>query len=294
MSAPLDRYLESLASARRLSPHTLDAARRDLTRLARAHAPRPLLDLRPDDLRHTLMRLHAEGLSARSLARILSSWRGFYRFACLKLGQTADPTAGLRPPRAPRPLPEVPGADVCARLLDHPPESALEIRDHALFELLYSSGLRLAEAVRLDLADLDLHGSEVRVTGKGNKTRIVPVGRKACDALEAWLPTRAKLARSGERALFVSSRGSRLGARSVQLRLARWARLAGVDLYMHPHRLRHAFATHLLQSSGDLRAVQDLLGHASLATTQIYTRLDWQHLAQTYDRAHPRARRKPE
>jgi integrase/recombinase XerC len=171
-------------------------------------------------------------------------------------------------------------------------DDALAARDRAMFELFYSSGLRLSELTGLDLDDLNLQTGEAQVTGKGRKTRIVPVGRQALDAVTAWLPQRLALARDGSAALFVSQRGSRLSPRSVQLRLNRWALQAGLGQHVHPHMLRHAFATHVLQSSGDLRAVQEMLGHASISTTQVYTHLDWQHLAKVYDQAHPRARKK--
>lgn len=290
--AAVDTYLTHLAAERRLSPHTLAAARRDLDKLI-AHAENTPLDtLTVDDIRRAIVKLRAAGLSPSSVARHLSSWRGFYAFACRRLGFTANPCLGLRPPKAARRLPEVLSPDACAQLLDRPPEDALEIRDRALFELLYSSGLRLAEVVGLDLADVDFSSGEARVTGKGRKTRIVPVGAQALAALTNWLPVRQAQAKTGETALFINQRGTRISPRGVQLRLERWAIRAGLPQHVHPHLLRHAFATHVLQSSGDLRAVQELLGHASISTTQVYTHLDWQHLARSYDQAHPRARRK--
>jgi integrase/recombinase XerC len=288
------RYLQHLAAERRLSPHTVDAYRRDLESLLRLNAGGTLDTLASGDIRGAVVRLRAAGLGPTSVARHLSSWRGFYTYACRRLGFAANPCVGLRPPRAPKRLPEPLSADACAQLLDaHAADGdgVLLARDHAMFELLYSSGLRLAELAGLDLADIDLASGEAQVTGKGSKTRIVPVGRHALDALAAWLPLRAPLAPDSA-ALFVSRRGARLGARSIQLRLQRWARQAGLAQHVHPHLLRHAFATHVLQSSGDLRAVQDMLGHASISTTQVYTHLDWQHLAKIYDQAHPRARRK--
>ena len=291
--AAVDAYLSYLAAERRLSPHTLAAARRDLDKLIVHADGRPLDALSVDDIRRAIVGLRGNRLSPRSVARHLSSWRGFYAFACRRLGFAANPCLGLRPPRAARALPEVLSPDACAQLLDRAPGDALETRDRALFELIYSSGLRLAEAVGLDLADLDFAAGEARVTGKGSKTRIVPVGAQALAALTAWLPLRRQLAKDEVKALFVNQRGTRLTPRGVQLRLERWAIRAGLPQHVHPHLLRHAFATHVLQSSGDLRAVQELLGHASIATTQIYTHLDWQHLARSYDQAHPRARRKP-
>ncbi len=288
------RYLQHLAAERRLSPHTVDAYRRDLESLLRLTAGRTLDTLGSPDIRGAVVGLRGQGLGPTSVARHLSSWRGFFAYACRRLGFTANPCVGLRPPKAPKRLPEPLSADACAQLLDTraaDSDAALLTRDRAMFELLYSSGLRLAELAGLDLADVDLASGEAQVTGKGRKTRIVPVGRHARAALAAWLPLRAALT-PGSTALFVSRRGTRLGPRSIQLRLQRWARQAGLAQHVHPHLLRHAFATHVLQSSGDLRAVQDMLGHASISTTQVYTHLDWQHLAKIYDQAHPRARRK--
>lgn len=198
----------------------------------------------------------------------------------------------MRAPKARRALPAALSPDACARLLDRVPEDALEVRDRAMFELFYSSGLRLAELAGLDLGALDLAAAEASVTGKGAKTRIVPVGAKARAALDLWLGVREGIARPQEKAVFVGRNGGRLSARQVQLRLDRWARKAGLAVHVHPHMLRHSFASHVLQSSGDLRAVQELLGHANLNTTQVYTHLDFQHLAKIYDQAHPRAKRK--
>ena len=288
-------YLQHLAAERRLSPHTVEAYRRDLVNLSTLAGGKPLAELTITDIRGAIVRLRGRNLAAKSLARQLSSWRGFYAFACRRLGFTHNPCIGLRPPRAAKALPEILSPDACAQLLDAEPaagDAALAARDRAMFELFYSSGLRLAELAGLDLDAVDLRAGEAQVTGKGRKTRIVPVGRQALEALAAWLPLRMQLARDTA-ALFVGQRGARLGPRSIQLRLERWARQAGLGQHVHPHILRHAFATHVLQSSGDLRAVQEMLGHASISTTQVYTHLDWQHLAKVYDQAHPRARKKP-
>lgn len=198
--------------------------------------------------------------------------------------------------QAAKALPQTLSPDTCTQLLDGNPaasgDDVLALRDRAMFELFYSSGLRLAELVGLDLNDVNLQSGEAQVTGKGSKTRIVPVGQQALAALAAWLPQRLSLTRGNTPALFIGQRGARLTPRSVQLRLNRWALQAGLGQHVHPHLLRHAFATHVLQSSGDLRAVQEMLGHASISTTQVYTHLDWQHLAKVYDQAHPRARKK--
>ncbi len=292
---PINHYLQHLAAERRLSPHTVEAYRHDLANLARLTAGKPLAELGAADIRGAIVKLRSQNLAATSLARQLSSWRGFYTFACRRLGYAGNPCLGLRPPKAAKALPEILSPEACARLLDGSApatgDGTLAARDRAMFELLYSSGLRLAELAGLDLDDVDLRSGDAVVTGKGRKTRVVPVGRQALDALGAWLPLRLALARDTA-ALFVSQRGARLTPRSVQLRLDRWARQAGLGQHVHPHMLRHAFATHVLQSSGDLRAVQEMLGHASISTTQVYTHLDWQHLAKVYDQAHPRARKK--
>ena len=289
---PVRAYLQYLATERRLSPHTLAAYQRDLGILCRHAGDTPLQDLTPVDIRGLIVRLRGESLAPASVARQLSAWRGFYVFARRRLGFPVNPCIGLRPPKSARRLPDVLSPDACAHLLDLPAEHILDRRDHAMFELLYSSGLRLAELAGLDLTTVDMRAGEAQVTGKGGKTRIVPVGAQALAALAAWLPLRQTLVRNGVAALFVNRRGDRLGPRSIQLRLARWATRAGLPQHVHPHMLRHAFATHMLQSSGDLRAVQELLGHASIGTTQVYTHLDWQHLAKVYDQTHPRARRK--
>lgn len=288
----VDRYLQHLAAERRLSPHTVAAYRRDLDTLARL-TDRPLAELTVTDVRGAIVRLRGQRLAASSVARQLSSWRGFYAFACRRLGYASNPCVGLRPPKAARALPDVLSPDDCAQLLDTPEvDGDLDSRDQAMFELVYSSGLRLSELVGLDVDDVDTAAGEAQVTGKGSKTRRVPVGTRAAQALNAWLAIRRTFAAPDTRALFLNRRGGRLTQRSVQLRLNRWARRAGLGQHVHPHMLRHAFATHVLQSSGDLRAVQEMLGHASISTTQVYTHLDWQHLAKVYDQAHPRARKK--
>jgi len=286
-------YLQHLAAERRLSPHTVAAYRRDLANLVRLAGDKPLAELSVTDIRSAIVRLRSQNLTPTSVARQLSSWRGFYTFACRRLGYAGNPCTGLRPPKVAKALPQVLSPDACTQLLDvSADDAALVARDRAIFELLYSSGLRLSELTGLDLNDIDLQAGEAQVTGKGRKTRIVPVGKQALDAVRAWLTHRLPLVRDNSPALFVSQRGSRLTPRSVQLRLDRWARRAGLGQHVHPHMLRHAFATHVLQSSGDLRAVQEMLGHASISTTQVYTHLDWQHLAKVYDQAHPRARKK--
>jgi len=239
--------------------------------------------------------LHAKGLSARTLALTLSAWRGCYRWLVRQRGFRSNPVLGIRAPKAARPLPKALSVEAAQRLLeDGEEDSVVSRRDRAMFELLYSSGLRLGELVALNVDDgkLDLSQGEVTVTGKGAKTRTVPVGAKARDALRQWLLVRNNLATQSEKAVFVGSRGKRIAPAVVGARLRAWARRRGLNQPVHPHMLRHSFATHLLQSSQDLRAVQEMLGHSSISTTQVYTHLDFQALAKVYDAAHPRAKKK--
>ena len=293
MKNQLNAFLTELARGQRHSPHTLAAYRRDLSALlawcaSQGHDAWPVTAA---PMQQWLASGHSEGLDPRTLARRLSAVRRFYRHL-RRTGQIGhDPTQGLRAPRRAHRLPALIDPDTTARLLEDQPQTPLQWRDRALCELLYSSGLRLSELVGLDLPDLDLAAGEVRVMGKGQRMRQLPVGAKAREALGIYLAVRAQLAHPEETALFVNHRGTRLTGRSVQRLLARRAVTQGLAQHVHPHLLRHAFATHLLESSGDLRAVQELLGHQRLSTTQIYTHLDFQHLAQGYDRAHPRAQR---
>jgi len=288
----LERYLSHLRHERRLSAHTLDAYARDARMLLTLAGERALADLGVPDIRRFVANLHGRGQSPRSLARILSSWRGLFEWLVRQREIAANPCAGVKAPRAGRKLPEVLSPDEAVSLMDVADDSALGARDRALFEIIYSCGLRVSEATGLDMGSLDAASGEVRVLGKGAKTRIVPVGSAALAAAAAWLPIRASLAQPGETALFVGRSGRRMAPREVQRRIKRWALAAGLQLDVHPHMLRHSFASHVLQSSGDLRAVQEMLGHASISSTQVYTHLDFQHLAKVYDAAHPRARKK--
>jgi len=289
----VEQFLAELAHQRRASSHTLTAYRHDLALLQAAADGLALSKLQSHELRRQAMRLHGQGLAARSVARTLSAWRAYYRWLARKGQLTVDPCVGLRAPKRPRALPKALGIDQAAALLATPGDEPLAVRDRAMFELFYSSGLRLTELASLDMAGgLDLTNGEVTVTGKRAKTRTVPVGAKALAALEDWLAQRAAFAALDEPALFVGRRGTRLTSRAIELRLAHWAQDSGLGLHVHPHMLRHSFASHVLQSSGDLRAVQEMLGHASIATTQIYTHLDFQHLAKVYDATHPRAKSK--
>jgi integrase/recombinase XerC len=290
----LEAFLRSLQTERRLSPHTRSNYSRDIARLLREAGAVTLEQISPHLVRRTVARLHAQGLSGKTLARALSAWRTFFTWLARHHGLGANPCAGIRPPKSAKALPHVLSPDQTKWLLDRTPEDHWETRDKAMLELFYSSGLRLAELVSLDLADGGeaIDAGEITVLGKGNKTRRIPVGGKAVDALRAWLALRAAHAHTSERALFTGARGRRIAPRAVQYRLARWAKKVGIVIPLHPHILRHSFASHLLESSSDLRAVQDLLGHASIATTQVYTHLDFQHLSKAYDAAHPRAKRK--
>ena len=292
-------WLETLEHQRRLSPHTLANYSRALDLLFKLKENTALRDLEPQQVRRFVARLHASGLSGRTLALTLSAWRGLYHWLARHKGFPSNPVQGVRAPKSPRHLPKVLSVEQVQQLLETPaPETPEgkpeEKRDRAMFELLYSSGLRLAELVALNADDgrLDLRQAEVTVTGKGAKTRTVPVGGRARESLRDWLKARAQLAAPQERALFVGARGRRIAPGTVQVRLRAWAKRQGLATSVHPHMLRHSFASHVLQSSQDLRAVQEMLGHASISTTQVYTHLDFQALAKVYDAAHPRARKK--
>jgi len=273
--------------------HTRDAYMRDVAQLAAAAGDAPLTGLSRAQLARTLAILHGRGLSGRSLARMLSAWRAFYRFSLTRDRALADdPCAGLKAPKSGKRLPSALTPDEAVQLVAIDGDDLLSVRDRALFELAYSSGLRLSELAGLDIDRMDLIGGEVRVWGKGAKERVVPVGAPAREAIAVWLVQRAPLAADDERALFIGVGGRRISARTIERRLAAWAIKRGLHRHVHPHMLRHSFASHVLQSSGDLRAVQEMLGHASIASTQVYTHLDFQALAKVYDAAHPRAKRK--
>jgi integrase/recombinase XerC len=289
-----EAFLKHLRLERRLSAHTETGYRRDLTCLAKycdKHEIACWRDLEPHHVRNFAASSHAAGLSPRSIQRRLSGVRSFMNYLIRESHITRNPATDISAPQVPRKLPDTLDVDQMARLLEIRGDDAETVRDRAILELLYSSGLRLAELVSLDPVDVDLDDAMVRVTGKGNKTRLVPVGRKARAAVRDWLRVRPELADEAENALFVGVRGRRISPRTVQNRVRHWAKKAGIPRRVYPHLFRHSFATHLMESSRDLRAVQELLGHADISTTQIYTHLDFQHLAQIYDEAHPRARR---
>ncbi|MCP5300489.1 MAG: tyrosine recombinase XerC [Chromatiaceae bacterium] len=291
----LAAFLDHLHYERRLSPRTVGAYRRDLGEYLHWLDDQQISDPRrvaSAQVRAYSAFRHRRGLAPKSLQRHLSAIRAWYRFL-LREGQIKiNPADGVRAPKAARRLPHTLDVDQLGRLLELPGDEPLDHRDRAIMELFYSSGLRLSELVALDVGDMRRDDGLLDITGKGGKSRRVPVGRMANAAIETWLAVRPLLAAPGEPALFVGRRGSRLGARAVEARLRQRAVEQGMPRHVHPHMLRHSFASHLLESSGDLRAVQELLGHADIGTTQIYTHLDFQHLAQVYDAAHPRSRRK--
>ena len=292
----VEAYLAHLANERRLSPHTLSNYRRELAVLLDWADERSLALLQPHDLRAHVRVAHAAGLGGRSLSRRLSVWRVFYQWMLAHQWAPLNPCAALRAPKSPKSLPKTLSVDEASVLLDAPLGNEAdwrEQRDLAMFELLYSSGLRLAELTQINLADAKqaLIEGEIVVIGKRNKARVVPLGLMALAALGSWIALRGALAPE-ELACFVSQRGRRITGRAVELRLAERAQRLGMNKHVHPHMLRHSCASHVLQSSGDLRAVQEMLGHASIASTQVYTHLDFQHLAAVYDQAHPRSKRK--
>jgi integrase/recombinase XerC len=300
----IQAYLEHLRVERRLAPRTLQAYGEALARLQAlaAEAGVELPAVQAHHVRGWVARLHRDGLAPRSLALQLSAWRGLYRWWGREGRLSANPVDGVRAPRAGKPLPKALSVDQAVALAEHEPapgDPALALRDHCIVELLYGCGLRVGELVGLDIGPsaqaagwIDAGDAMAHVLGKGSKRRSVPVGQAALAALATWRAAREGVAKPGEAALFVSNRGTRITPSQVRSRLARRAVAAGVPAHVHPHMLRHSFASHLLQSSGDLRAVQELLGHANITTTQVYTRLDFGHLSKVYDAAHPRARRK--
>lgn len=303
---PITRYLAYLENERRLSAHTLRGYTHELDELKKLANGKPPENVTTTDVRAAVLRFHSGGLSARAIAHRLSVWRAFYRWFASQVTLAVNPVASVRAPKRAKTLPKALSVDDSMALMDAPIDSdAQSLRDHAILELFYSSGLRLSELVGLDVSYVRENGyesagwlkrdsAEVEVLGKGNRRRIVPVGYKALEALDAWLAVRASLIRRDSHPLFLSARGNRMSPGVVREHVKRAALVAGIPANVHPHVLRHSFATHLLQSSGDLRAVQELLGHASIAATQVYTSLDFQHLAQVYDHTHPRAKKHPE
>lgn len=290
----LDTFLAWLARERQLSSHTCAAYARDLAKLQQFCAQRNLglADLDVHAVRQCLAQQHRAGLAGKSLRRWLSALRSFFAYGVRQRWLEADPAAGITAPKVEKKLPATLDVDEVSQLMNFGQDDKLSSRDLAMLELTYSSGLRLAELAGLDLTDLDLADATITVTGKGNKTRVLPVGRMAIKALKQWLRERPDLAAAGETALFVSQRGSRISHRRIQQLFGEYSLRQQLDKAVHPHMLRHSFASHMLESSSDLRAAQELLGHANISTTQIYTHLDFQHLAKVYDQAHPRAQKK--
>jgi integrase/recombinase XerC len=291
----LPRFLTHLSSERRLSPHTDSNDKRDLNRFVAYCTQQDLQEWPRVDSQHVRMFAAAEhrrGASPRTIQRRLSAVRSFFNYLIRESVLRANPASEVQAPKAKKRLPETIDVDLMARLLSFRSDETLGVRDKAIMELFYSSGLRLSELVGLNVADVDLADRTVRVMGKGQKSRIVPVGSHAVQAISSWRKERGALAPTDEQALFIGRNGTRLGARAIQQRVAAWARRQGIGVHVHPHMFRHSFATHLLESSQDLRGVQELLGHANIATTQVYTHLDFQHLAKIYDRSHPRARKR--
>ncbi len=295
----VQQYLAYLRFEKRLSSGTIANYRRDLADLtnfaASADDARRALNveqLTSNDIRRFLGSVHSKGMTPKAIARMLSGWRGYFRFALKQGVGHLNPCEGVRAPRAEKRLPRTLSPDEAVRLVTFEDTSSAGVRDRAVFELLYSCGLRIAELTGLNLDSIDYASREVRVLGKGNKTRIVPVGAPAIKAVRRWLAVRPTPKDPTDAALFLGAQGKRISAGVLQSRIKMWAIKQGIDVSVHPHMLRHSFASHLLQSSGNLRAVQEMMGHASIASTQVYTHLDFQHLAKVYDSAHPRAKKK--
>lgn len=290
-----DQFIHYLRTERQLSRHTLESYARNIEKLVSSLSDsKQLNQINATDIRDVLSQLHRRGLSSRSLQQWISTLRTFFRYSVQQGWINIDPTSGISAPKAGRPLPKTLDVDQMNQLLKINGDRWVDYRDRAILELVYSSGLRLSELCSLDPESLDLKSGTVRVTGKGQKMRDLPIGGKAIDAIKPWLKLREEKLADGETALFLNQRGTRIRPRTVQLRLKKLAIQQGLISHVSPHMLRHSFASHLLESSGDLRSVQELLGHSNISTTQIYTHLDFQHLAKVYDQAHPRASRKPE
>jgi integrase/recombinase XerC len=290
----LSEYLDFLHFERGLSDNTRNNYERDIQQLIALSESTRLNDVQVAQVRKYVAILHSKGLGGKSIARMLSSWRGFFAFLVQRHQFTSNPVIGLRAPKSAKTLPQALSIEQANKLVEIKDDDILSQRDHAILELFYSSGLRLSELVNLNVEQLDFSEGTVTVTGKGNKTRIVPLGSQAIDAIQSWLSLRPQLIMRNpiEKAVFVSKQGRRISGRNIEYRLKAWSIKQGINSSVHPHMLRHSFASHVLQSSGDLRAVQEMLGHANISTTQVYTHLDYQHLTKVYDAAHPRAKKK--
>jgi len=293
-SQSLPEYLDYLRTIKHYSPATLEGYQRDIQGFFGFLAEQEISDITDASIHHIrayIASCHRKGMAESSMQRLLSSLRGFYKHLLKNNKIGSNPVADVRAPKGAKKLPKVLDVDQVDCLLSGSCNTLLEVRDQAMTELMYSSGLRLSELVNLNILDMDLKAGQVRILGKGNKTRYLPIGRQAKQAVSLWLDLRKGLALADEEAVFISNRGSRLSQRAVQKRMREQAQRTELGVHVHPHMLRHSFASHLLESSGDLRSVQELLGHANISTTQVYTQLDFQHLAKVYDKAHPRARK---
>jgi integrase/recombinase XerC len=290
----LKTYLDFLNFERGLSPLTQENYARDIKQLIELSGETALNNLQNTHIRRFIATLHSKGLGGKSIARMLSSWRGFFDYLIQRHGFANNPVIGLRAPKSAKSLPHALSIEQAVKLVDIEDDGVLSVRDHAILELFYSSGLRLSELVNLNINQLDFSEGTITVTGKGNKTRIVPLGSHAIEAIQKWLKNRTDLLikNPAEKAVFIGLQGRRISARNIQYRMKEWSIKQGINSSVHPHMLRHSFASHVLQSSGDLRAVQEMLGHANISTTQVYTHLDYQHLTKVYDAAHPRAKKK--
>lgn len=296
--SPLPAFLDYLRYERRYSPHTAENYERDLLQfaawLAQRETPTTLEAVLEYQVRQWISQLHRQGISSSTIQRKLSSLRSYYNYCIKHKLQSINPAIDIRAPKSTKHLPQTLDIEQVSQLLNIQGDDFISVRDKAILELFYSSGLRLAELASLQLSSINLDEANVTVTGKGNKTRRVPVGSLAIAALKQWLVLRSQYAAQQSNDLFTSKQGKAIGHRNIQLRINHWQKKQGIPQSIHPHKLRHSFASHLLQSSGDLRAVQEFLGHSDISSTQIYTHLDYQHLASVYDKAHPRARKKPE
>lgn len=292
MSEHLGDYLDFLHYERNLSEHTRNHYERDIQQLISLSKPTKLENIKPIDIRKYVAMLNSKGLSGKSIARCLSSWRGFFNYLVHQAQFKHNPVVGIKAPKTAKTLPKPLSKEQAKQLVNIDPTDDLAVRDHAILELFYSSGLRLSELVNLDIDDIDFNEGTLEVTGKGNKTRIVPFGEHAQKALQQWLALRSTFAKNHDDAVFMSKQGQRISGRAIQYRIKQWSIKQGVNANLHPHMLRHSFATHVLENSGDLRAVQEMLGHANISTTQVYTHLDTKHLKAVYQDTHPRAKKK--
>ena len=294
LASTVNEFLDYLSKEKQLSKHTCVSYQRDLTKVLGYLGEQGIeswQQVKSPQIRHVVVIEHGRGLSSKSIQRLLAAIRSLYRYLLREGKAQHNPALAIQAPKGERHLPKAPDVDQTQQFLDITPQTPLEFRDLAILELTYSSGLRLAELCAVDIDSINRHDHTITVIGKGNKTRLLPVGSKALSAIDAWLAYRKVIAKEGERALFVNKNGGRLSARGIQQRFTSWSQ-KHADQHLHPHMLRHSFASHLLESSGNLRAVQELLGHSNISTTQIYTHLDFQHLAEVYDQAHPRAKKK--